>query len=309
MVSGETFQPGRIAARAIPHAIQVRPGLFMPPEEDGDGSISVHAVLSKLSWALCSHSGAVRPENEDFAGTYVPALPEERGPLFVVADGMGGHAAGEVASRIAVETVLEVWTNGSTAPPKQALRAAARAANAEVFTASLEYGRRGMGTTLTALALSGREAFVAHVGDSRAYLVRDKQCSQLTSDHSRVAEMLRTRLISPEQAKNHPARSMLTRSLGSEPAVQVDLARTDVLPGDTFVLCSDGLWDLVSRRDIAEVTTTPTANEAAEMLVKTALKRGAPDNVTVILVHITSELPTLSVYHAKPRWPFFRRGR
>ncbi|MCL5291314.1 MAG: protein phosphatase 2C domain-containing protein, partial [Actinobacteria bacterium] len=186
---------------------------------------------------------------------------------------MGGHAAGEVASRLAVETVLETWTTGPTASPHQALRAAVRAANAEVFAASLDHEQRGMGTTLTALALAGSEALVAHVGDSRAYLVRDKQCSQLTSDHSRVAEMLRMRLISPEQAAGHPARSMLTRSLGAEPAVQVDLERTSMAPGDAFVLCSDGVWDLVSRRDIAEANDTPTANEAAETILKAALER------------------------------------
>ena len=251
------------------------------------GVSSAHAELSAFSWALRSDPGVQRPDNEDFVGAYAPDEPEERGPLFVVADGMGGHAAGEVASRIAVETIFREWTTGSGGAPHQALRAAARAANTAVFAASLDQERRGMGTTLTALALAGDEAVVAHVGDSRAYLVRDGQCSQLTSDHSRVGEMLRMRLITPEQAAHHPARSQLTRSLGHDPAVQVDLVRSDIAVGDVFILCCDGLWDLVSRADIAQkVEAEP--DEAAAGLLELALERGAPDNVSVIVVRVTA---------------------
>src|SRR5260370_13667317 len=125
---------------------------------------------------------------------------------------MGGHAAGEVASKLAVETVMQAWTEGAPSPPS-GLRTAVRQANLSVHDAGTESRHRGMGTTLTALTLAGREAVIAHVGDSRAYLVRHQQCTQLTSDHSRVAELLRLRLISPEHAANHPARSLLTRSL------------------------------------------------------------------------------------------------
>src|SRR5439155_9805764 len=152
----------------------------------------------------------------------------DRGMLFGLADGMGGHAAGEVASRVAVETVLQRWTEGSGGQPHQALRAAVRDANAAVYDAAMEEGRRGMGTTLTALTLSGREAIIAHIGDSRAYLVRGRTCTQLTADHSRAAEMVRMKLITPEQAANHPARSMLTRSLGGQPAVQIDIIKQPI---------------------------------------------------------------------------------
>jgi PPM family protein phosphatase len=168
-----------------------------------------------------------------------------------------------------------------------------------------------MGTTLTALTLSGREALIAHVGDSRAYRVHGGQCTQLTSDHSRAAEMVRMKLITPEQAANHPNRSMLTRSLGGEPAVQIDLIRQPIEDKDVLVLCSDGLWDLVSRAEIAEVcgaigsSTFPTPNEAAPHLIDLALKRGAPDNVTVLLVRVTSALPFPP---ALAKRSFFRRG-
>jgi PPM family protein phosphatase len=268
--------------------------------------LAAQAAPSELSWAFRSHHGVLRAENEDYVGAYPNAVAEERGPLFVVADGMGGHAAGEVASRIAVETVLDAWVAGSETAPRQALRAAARAANSAVFEASFDHARRGMGTTLTALALAGGEALIAHVGDSRAYQVRDGQCSQLTSDHSRVAEMLRMRLISPEQAANHPARAMLTRSLGGEPAVQVDLVRTDAMPGDVFVLCSDGLWDLVSRRDIIEATGADVES-AAERLLALALERGAPDNVSVVVVRINPDASLPPVGQERSRLSFLRR--
>jgi serine/threonine protein phosphatase PrpC len=166
-----------------------------------------------------------------------------------------------------------------------------------------------MGTTLTALALTGNEAHIAHIGDSRAYLVRKKQCDQLTFDHSRVAEMLRMRLITPEQAATHPARSMLTRSLGSAPAVRIDLARAQVEAGDAFVLCSDGLWDLVSKNEITSVISTGTAAEAAEEMVQAALGRGAPDNITVVVVCIKDGLLAPRAARVKARLPFFRRSR
>jgi len=283
-------------------------------EETGNGRLSSHAVLVKLSWAYRSDPGAQRPTNEDFVGAYAPGTPDDswdRGALFVLADGLGGHAAGEVASRVAVETVLQRWTDGSGGQPHQSLRAAVRDANAAVFDAAMEHGRRGMGTTMTALTLSGHEAIIAHVGDSRAYLVRGGNCNQLTSDHSRAAEMVRMKLITPEQAANHPNRSMLTRSLGGEPAIQIDIIRQAIENHDVLVLCSDGLWDSVSRAEIAEVAGAlgtpgfPTPNEVTAHLVDLALKRGAPDNISVLVIRITSTLP----FPPTPtRRSFFRRG-
>jgi protein phosphatase len=287
-----------------------------PGEDDvGNGPLSAHGVLAKLSWALRSEPGDVRTSNEDFAGAFAPTIPEDawdRGPLFLVADGLGGHAAGEVASRVAVEAALAAWSEGSPGAPPQAIRAAARAANTAVFDAALEHGRRGMGTTLTALTLAGREAVIAHVGDSRAHLVRGGQCTQLTNDHSKVGEMLRMRLLTPEQAANHPARSMLTRSLGAEPALQVDLVRQPIQRDDVFVLCSDGVWDVVSRAEIAAAVTgdgagpMPVAHDAADALIQLALKREATDNVTVAVVRVTSDQPIAA---ASGRRSLFRRGR
>jgi protein phosphatase len=266
----------------------------------GNGPLAAHGVLAKLQWAFRSDAGSVRDHNEDYAGAYAPSTPDDswdRGPMFVVADGLGGHAAGEVASRCAVERLLDSWSGGSPQAPQQAVRNGIRDANVAVFDASLERGQRGMGTTIVAATLAGREAIVGHVGDSRAYLVRGDVCTQLTVDHSRVAEMVRMKLLTAEQAANHPARSQLTRSLGGEPAVQVDVSRIDMTRGDVLILCSDGLWDAVSRTELGEhagligTESAPTAADAADALIDLALKRGASDNVTVAVVQVTSDQP------------------
>lgn len=268
-------------------------------------SASAGAELSELAWALRSHVGLVRDGNEDCVGVHAPAADDPdalRGPVLVVADGMGGHAAGEVASRLAVRAVISEWTTSRSGTPRQALRSAVRAANGIVFGASLDAETRGMGTTLTALAFAGDEAIVAHVGDSRAYRVRGGACEQLTTDHSRVGEMVRAGLLTPEQASGHPSRSQLTRCLGHEPAVQVDVSRFSARRGDVFVLCSDGLWDLVPHAEIAAAAAAAPA-EAADTLIRIALERGAPDNVTVVVARLVEEPTTFAWPHR--RWPLF----
>jgi protein phosphatase len=264
-------------------------------------------------WGLRSHGGAVRDHNEDYAAVHASTAPDDawdRSPLFVVADGMGGHAAGEVASRLAVETTVREWTSDSPVSGARGLRTVVRAANLAVIDAGEEPGRRGMGTTLTALTMSGHEACVAHVGDSRAYVVRRDSCTQVTVDHSRAGDMLRMKLISAEQAANHPARSQLTRSLGNDPLVQVDVYRHPIERGDTWVLCTDGLWDVVGSRDIVEVVSAmgkdsgvATAGEAAERLIDLAIERQTLDNVSVVVVQVTSDRPI----PPEPRRSLFRR--
>jgi serine/threonine protein phosphatase PrpC len=292
------------------------------PHPDGNGTVVGQGATGGVAWAMRSEPGDVRPHNEDFVGAFIPDVAAggagaDRGPLFVVCDGLGGHAAGEVASRTAVESALNSWAASGPSAAHQAARSAVRAANLSVYDASLERGRRGMATTLTALTLAGREAVVAHVGDTRAYLVRDGVCSQLTADHSRVGDMLRMGLISPEQAAVHPARSQLTRTVGGDLTVQVDMVRTPCLPGDVFVLCSDGLWDTIPRAEMAGMVDAVNPADAvgpgdgaaeaaaADRLVATALARRSPDNVTALVVRVKTDQPGPA---ATARRSLFRRG-
>jgi len=260
-----------------------------------------------------TQTGNVRRSNED---SFLL-----RSPLFMVADGMGGAAAGEIASAMAVEIVLAelraTWVGRPDARGSEgfarALKQATRAANDQINAyASRHQEFRGMGTTATIAGFLGDTLYVAQVGDSRAYLVRDGRCTQLTADHSRVGEMLRLGLLTPEQAASHPARSQLTKSLGSDPMLQVDVVRSELATGDVFVLCSDGLWDSVGRAEIAEVASAvgtsaaPTVVQAADQLVDLALAREAPDNVTALVVKVTSDRPIPPV---AARRSLFRRAR
>lgn len=282
----------------------------------GNGRLDDGGRLEVLQWGICSDPGPVRQHNEDCAGAHVATDASGRGPLFAVADGLGGHAAGDVASRLAIAALLTTWATCGAEEPTKALRACARSANEAVVAASYEPGHAGMGSTLTAVTFVGREALIAHVGDSRAYLIRDDSCVQLTSDHSRVGEMLRMKLLTPERAANHPARSQLTRSLGSALIMNVDVIRRPIQVGDVFVLCSDGLWDDVSQvqlqasgaalRASAGESADGEARTTARELVDIAIARGAADNVTAVVVHILSDQPVAS---AEGRRSLFRRRR
>lgn len=271
------------------------------------GRIEQHAVLAKLSYSLRSDPGIVRSGNEDFVAAWADTAPEDawsQGPVFAVADGMGGHAAGEVASEVAARAVVASWRRSAGRSAQAGLRAALREANLAVAEAASAPGRRGMGTTLTALALVGQEAVVAHVGDSRAYLVRRGAARQLTTDHSQVAEMVRRGLITPEQARSHPARSVLSRALGVDLMVPVDVVTERVERGDVLVLCTDGLWSLVGSEELARTVaglgSSADLVDASASLVALALERGAPDNVSVALVRISSDLPIAPPSRRRP---------
>lgn len=281
------------------------------PSVEGNGFLCEQADLIGLSWALRSDPGMLRAGNEDFAAACMldgPVVRDLPAALFVVADGLGGHAAGEVASRLAVDTVVEHFRRTQARPSRQALRTAVRAANAALLDASGTSERHGMATTLTAMAIAGHQAVIAHVGDSRAYLLRKGEVVQLTSDHSQVGEMLRRGLLSPDQAARHPARSVLTRCLGRELVVPVDLTTVDTADGDIFLICTDGLWDLVGRDEISalaeesELAADRLATSVlAEELVRKALERGAPDNVTAVVVKLRTGCPPAKPGAAKDR--------
>jgi protein phosphatase len=236
----------------------------------------------KLSAAARSDVGMRRTANED-AYAIAPALG-----LYLVADGMGGHVAGQLASRLAAEHTVEALelVADRTATLTEKLRYCVAAANHHVFaTAQGKPEVAGMGTTLVAVLAGGGRLALAHVGDSRAYLVRGGRIRQLTDDHSLVAELVRRREISPDAAHGHPHRHVLTRAVGVRRAVDPDLAELTPAPGDVIVLCSDGLTTHVQDPEIAALVAAESdLEQACERLVALANARGGEDNVTVALV-------------------------
>lgn len=239
----------------------------------------------KVTMAHLSDRGRVRARNED-AVLCAPDPETRRGHLLVVADGMGGAEAGEVASRMAVTTVAEVYFASEAGPagPTEALVAAVVEANRRIFAASKEPGKKGMGTTCTAVAIADGGVAVAHVGDSRAYRLRRKHLERLTRVHSVWAEQVAHGRTSPA---NRAGQNVLTRALGVDGRIEAE-ARDGLVAegGDRFLLCSDGLWGLVTDPEIAWALLNKEAEAACQYLVGLANERGGPDNVTVAMAEI-----------------------
>ena len=207
-------------------------------------------------------------------------------PLFAVADGMGGAKAGEVASAVAVEAVEAA--GDSSEPTEAQLAGIVRDANRRIYDLAVaDESRRGMGTTLTLAKVHGDDVSLAHVGDSRAYRMRDGDLSQLTRDHSLVAELERSGQITAEAAEHHPQRSIITRALGPEPDVEVDTYTLAGRDGDLFLICSDGLTSMISDEEVGSILRSATSlDEAANALVRAANQSGGKDNITVILFRL-----------------------
>jgi len=227
-----------------------------------------------MTFATSTHTGLVRRTNEDsfFA----------RPPVFVVADGMGGAEAGEVASAMAAQAFNYFLPQSQAA--EEELTGLIMRVNTTIYEHSVNPGPRGMGTTITAAVVNGERVVIAHVGDSRAWLWRGGQLRRLTEDHSLVAEMIREGQLTEAEAAGHPQRSVITRALGVDPQVEVDTAAVDLQPGDVFLLASDGLHGLVPEADIASIMAqNQELGETARALVEAANTRGGSDNITVIL--------------------------
>ncbi|MDQ6820782.1 MAG: Stp1/IreP family PP2C-type Ser/Thr phosphatase [Actinomycetota bacterium] len=235
-------------------------------------------MLRAAQIACRTDPGRQRRGNEDSAFV--------RAPLFVVADGMGGAQAGEVASRIAVDAFERGLPD--TGPPETRLADRVREANRQIYERSLEeQDRAGMGTTLTAAYLDDAGLAIAHVGDSRAYLFRDGALTRLTRDHSLVEELVKQGKLTAEEAAEHPQRSIITRALGPEPEVEVDTETHDVQPGDVILLCSDGLTTMLSEERVAEILgAARSLDQAAQGLIDEANQAGGRDNITVILLRL-----------------------
>ena len=261
--------------------------------------MSVQAPPAVVLHAL-SDAGPVRDHNEDAFATTAIESDAGRSHLLIVADGLGGHNAGEVASGLAVDVVLNEARKEGAPLGDRLLSRALQQANLEVVNRGHDDPACfNMQTTMTALAVQFDRLLLAHVGDCRAYRVRKSAIQQLTTDHTRITEMLRMRLVTPEQALKHPYRSMLTRSLGADLILQVDTVRDRVQTGDRYVICSDGLWSEVTSDEIRRAVTELAPEAACKQLIELGTARQSSDNMTVAIavVNDVSEAPA-----SAPRW-------
>jgi len=240
----------------------------------------------RIEYGVKSDQGMVRGSNED---SYIA---NGRNKIFLVADGMGGHAAGEVASQITASTVDEVAAGGSDSNMEDLLQLAVQQANTRVYEAQkIKSEYRGMGSTLTVLAFRENRYYLAQVGDSRAYLLRDDTLNQLTRDHSVVWPLFESGVLSKDDISRHPQKNLITRSIGTHPEVEVDLQNGAALEGDLYLLCSDGLTDVLSDSDILQLIsrTGMDPQRISENLVRAANSGGGPDNVTAVIVRLWDE--------------------
>lgn len=237
--------------------------------------------------------GLHRADNEDSYLYWEPDSDDEfrrKGRLAIVADGMGGYEGGQEASRLAVDTVRELYDRDFRGDPKRTLVSAFQSAHENILRFALEHPQfYGMGTTCTAVAILGSQLAFAHVGDSRLYLVRGGSITRLTRDHSYVNRLVETGIVRSEDAESHPQRHILTAALGSGPEIIPDVPEEVITleQGDLLILCTDGLWSLVSDQELAEVARKYPPREACLRLVQMAIERDAPDNVTVQILRVS----------------------
>jgi len=244
----------------------------------------------RLDVAQLTDVGRKRPHNEDHMAHVIPKDPQtlsKKGALFVVADGMGGHAAGEIASEIAVETISVVYYQDDSEDVGTSLVHAIKRANTLIHQRAAENMlRSGMGTTCVAAVLRGGAAYIANVGDSRLYLVRGNQVQQISQDHSWVAEQVRAKLLTEEQARSHAQRNVITRCLGTQTDVEVDLFIEPLEAGDALVLCSDGLSGLIEEDELLNIVNQYVPQESVYHLIERANEHGGTDNITAIVVRV-----------------------
>jgi PPM family protein phosphatase len=248
-----------------------------------------------IETASLTDVGLQRENNEDSLLYWEPDTDQEfrrKGRLAIVADGMGGYEGGQEASRIAVESVRHLYDRDFAGDPQTALLHAFLAAHATIQRYAFEHPEfYGMGTTCTALAIVDRKLYFAHVGDSRLYLVRGESISRLTRDHSYVGRLVENGIVRSEDAESHPQRHILTAALGSgnEILPQVSEQPVTLEEDDVLILCSDGLWGVVGDQDLARAARTRPLADACMKLVRMALERGGPDNVTVQLLRVSAK--------------------
>jgi serine/threonine protein phosphatase PrpC len=246
--------------------------------------------------AAASHGGPVRIHNEDHCLTLMSEATDTRARryLLAVADGVGGLNAGEIASETAIDSIAKSFEEGGNDTPRKWVTSAIQRANLAVFDrAHSDSAFRSMQTTLTAVLIQGHRVAIGHVGDSRAYRFRSGAVQQLTQDHTHFLDLLRVRLVTADQAMHHPAVHQLTRSLGAGPMVRVDVVQDRAEEGDTYIVCSDGLWGALSRGNLQRLVGDLPAEEACRRLIELGVTLDVDDNMSVGVAHLHSVVPEI----------------
>jgi serine/threonine protein phosphatase PrpC len=285
------FGWGKKKQQGSPEITKANRNLTETSRSHADQQKPVESPRYEIVAVMQTDPGCVRETNEDSVKYFRPTDPAEfarKGVIAIVADGMGGHSAGEVASRIATEVIKTVYYE-TDQDATESLRSALNAANHEIHEASLgDKALEGMGTTCAALVVQNGSAHCAYVGDTRLYLIRGGEIYVMTEDHSAVMEMVNMGIITLEQARHHEDKNVIIRALGSQPEVEVSVWSEPfpVREGDKFLLCSDGLSDLVSDDDIKQAVLAGDSHSSSESLIALAKERGGYDNVTVGILSI-----------------------
>lgn len=259
-----------------------------------NGRVSIlRKYIPEIESAGLSVVGPVREDNQD--SIHLPDHQNPVGPglLFAVADGMGGYAHGGVASLLALESLTSILIsqNGSSSVSKT-LRRGVETANLQVYQKAQQLGAGRMGTTLTAAYVLGDMLYLAHVGDSRAYLIRDGQAICLTADHTAVGDMVRAKILSPEKIRTHAQRSVLTKAIGIALFVQPDITEHRLRVDDRLVICSDGVWSVIQDEDFARaVSTSSSVENLGQELIDLALRNNTDDNASVVAFHLQKLIP------------------
>jgi len=264
-------------------------------------------MVATVKFGAKTDLGRVRDNNEDKFDFFEPedaAVLATKGSFYAVADGMGGHSAGQIACELALKTVLESYYASPTAEIESSLRRAVESANGLIYdTAQAIPDRQGMGTTLTAIVVREDRVTLAQVGDSRAYLLRGGVLTQLTEDHSWVAEQVRLGTMTLAEAQVSPFRNIITRSIGTAATVEADVFTHEIQAGDTFLLCSDGLTGHLEPEELQAVLQQHGPSVAALALVEAANERGGRDNITALILSVRALTPYEGASEAAPEAP------
>jgi protein phosphatase len=246
-----------------------------------------------------SHIGNLREENQDAIRCY--DSESVQGALHAVADGIGGYSHGGIASALVLETFFDTFFSGHPTKPAQNMRRAAETANVAVYQKALHLGGVRMGTTLSAVNIVGDQLHIAHIGDSRVYLIRNRKAICLTRDHTTVGDMVQMRVLTPDKVRSHEARSVLTKCLGIQLFAQPDITRHTLHKGDVLILCTDGVWSVIEDDEFAELAHEINhPHELNDALINLALERESDDNASAISIKVHQLASVPVVNDARP---------